>query len=739
MFPVFAARFWGGVIVAFAAVSACGTWAASVQELWEAARAKAGSYEVHGRHRLEEGKPEYVNALILESSPYLLQHAHQPVEWRSWSDAVRAEAQAARRPIFLSIGYATCHWCQVMARESFDDLGIARLLNRHFVSIKVDREERPELDSFYLERLELLTGSPGWPANFVLTPEGKVIAAVSYLKRDALAEFLSRYARAWAESPAALHARAQKVEQRLARAPRAAATDLAAAAKTTRLHLLASFDPQFPGFGGEPRFFFAQHLQRHLASWRATGDAEDLRRFLLPLQALVRSGTHDWVSGGVFRYSVSRDWNRPHFEKLLIDQALLLPLFAEAWTISGEAAYRDAARGLIRLVRDSWTQPDGLLAAGQDASKDGGEGSYYLYSGAERAALASSPGFSAEPLAWQAIHPDGALPLPPADPAKLAQLRKELTQKRAMKPAPPLDRKVITAWNAAFFAAASQAAPLLGDTELAAWATLGMQRLLAQNRPSGQIKRYSLQGKAQGQASLEDHAYLLLALARLYEADGAEVWLETAEAWAQEWRTPRALLEMLRNSAADRGAPSAAAVWVQAAVQLAANPRTPRLQALLAALRPELARLAAAAPESHAALVASLTTRASAIPDRFAYLADGQVEARLRPIARLEAPTLELELRIRKGWHINSATPRQNYLRPTQLVLAAGAGGKLGMSCPAGEDQTLGDETLSLYSGVVELRGTLDAPPRTHSPLELRIQACNDEVCLAPEKVVLHP
>lgn len=706
--------------------------------LWQAAQTKAGSYEIHSRHRLPDGSPEYVNALIHESSPYLLQHAHQPVNWQSWSETARAQAKQTARPIFLSIGYATCHWCQVMARESFDDPGIARLLNRHYVSIKVDREERPELDAFYLERLELLTASPGWPANYLLTPEGQVITALSYLERDALAELLSRYARAWDENPAALRTRARAVEQRVSRAPRAATVDLGSARRELREHRQASFDPQHPGFGGEPRFFFAHFLQQQLAAWRAGGDAEDLRRYLSPLQTLLGSATHDWVSGGFFRYSVSRDWNRPHFEKRLIDQALLLPLLAEAWTISGEAAYRDAALALLARVRDSWTLPEGLLAAGQDASRDGDEGAYYLYAREERAALTQASANEAS-LAWQTIRRDGALPLLPTDPATRTRLRQELIEKREQKTAPALDRKVITAWNAAFFAAAAQAAPLLGVPEWQDWAAQGMKRLLQVNRPGGELARYSLQGEARGRAGAEDHAYVLLALARLYEADGAPFWMEEAETWASRWPKPRVLIEALRAAAVDRGEPSAAAVWAQGAQRWVASGRVPRLRALWQSLRPALEGLAVQSPQRHAALLGHLTQGQERLPDRVAYLADGQIQAVLRPRRDDRGSTLELELRIAPGWHINSGEPYQKYLRPTRLSLRQEVSGRLAMTYPKGEDQRLGDETLSLYSGKVTLRGEVQAPPNAHLPLELQVQACNDQVCLAPEVVVLHP
>jgi uncharacterized protein YyaL (SSP411 family) len=731
----------GGLLFAFAAKVDAGNGgaSASASALWQTAQTKAGSYDIHSRHRLPDGSPEYVNALILESSPYLLQHAHQPVAWLAWSDASRAEAKKTKRLIFLSIGYSTCHWCQVMARESFEDLGVARLLNRHFVSVKVDREERPDLDEHYLQRLELLTGSPGWPANFLLTPEGEVVAAMSYLARDPLADLLTRYARAWAETPAALRLRARAVERQIARAAPATRRDLAAATQAVRTNLLASFDAQYPGFGGEPRFFHAQHLQQHLAAWRNTGGAEDLRRFLLPLRELVQSATHDAVSGGFFRYSVHRNWNRPHFEKQLIDQALLLPLLAEAWSISGEALYREAALGIMHLVRERWTLAGGLLAAGQEASQGRDEGAYYLFSGDDQTALASLPEASREAFAWHPIGANGALPALRAGAAEPTPARHILAQRRARKTAPALDHKALTGWNAAFYAAAAEAAPLLGQGEWIAWAAQGLRRLLVQNRAGGQFARYSLNQQPRASAAIEDHAYLLLALARLHQADGAPAWIEEAEAWARLWKKPGALLTALRATALDRGAPSAAAVWVAAAGQLAADPRALQMQGLLRTLRPELEALAAAAPERHASLVASLARLARPTPERFAYLAEGHIEALLRPQSAPGSRELELQLRIAPGWHLNSARPYQKYLRPTRLSLRQGSEARLDMHYPEGEDQRLGDDTLSLYSGTVTLRGVLHAAPGTHLPLELHAQACNDQVCLAPEVVVLHP
>ncbi len=719
----------------FAANVAARTGDTHGARLTDAARAKAGSYEIHTRHRTLDGLPEYTNDLILETSPYLLQHAHQPVQWRTWSDAARKQAKAARRPIFLSIGYSTCHWCQVMARESFDDLGIARLLNGYYVSIKVDREEHPALDEHYLQRLEVLTGSPGWPANFILTPRGEVIAAASYLKRDALAQMLSQYARAWTEDPRALRQRASAVEKQLAGAPRPRSVDLAAAAKKADAYRWTRFDERFPGFDGEPRFFHTQFLEQHLASWKTSGKAEDLRRFLSPLRQLLRSATHDLVSGGFFRYSVSGDGNRPHFEKLLLDQALLLPLLAEAWAITGETEFRDAAIDLLALLRREWTVDAALLAAGQDASGNGQEGHYYLFGSEERAALGGEVDAA---VFWHPLG-DGALPTPRPPHALAAAMRQELARLRAKKMAPPLDRKVVTAWNAAFFAAAAQAAPLLGLPELSNWAAQGMKRLLQVNRRGVELTRYSLQGEARGRASVEDHAYVLLALARLYEADGSPAWMEEAEACAKQWSKPHALLQDLRNVAIDRGAPSAAAVWVQAVQALGSSGRAPRVQALARRLTPDLESLAAQSPQRHGALVARLTQGAGRAPSRVAYLAEGQVQALLRPRRGSGATEIELELRIAPGWHINSGEPYQKYLRPTRLRLRQENSGQLTMTYPKGEDQRLGDETLSLYSGTVTLRGHLQAPLNAHLPLELQVQACSDQVCLAPEVVVLHP
>lgn len=727
----------GAIVLALGGWPLCRAADPGSTGLWEAARSKAGSYEIHGQHRLPEGGPEYVNALILETSPYLLQHAHQPVAWRGWSQATSKEAKAAKRLIFLSVGYSTCHWCQVMARESFDDLGIARLLNRHYLSVKVDREERPDLDEHYLQRLELLSGAPGWPANFILSPEGQVIAAASYLKRDALAELLSHYARAWAENPAALRQRAKAVERQIVSIPGGPAPDLAAAKVQIRKNLLADFDAQQPGFGGEPRFFHTQQLQQHLDAWRSTGNAEDLRRFLLPLHGLARSATHDLVSGGFFRYSLRRDWNRPHFEKLLIDQALLLPLYAEAWAITRESVYRDAALGVLKLVRGEWTLREGLLAAGQEASKGADEGGYYLFSGEDRAALAHLPQSPRAALDWHALREDGALPSLQGAAPDASLLLRALAQRRSQKPAPALDIKVLTAWNAAFFAAAAEAAPLLAEPELQQWAADGLRRLLMQNRSAGQLARYSLRGQARGPANVEDHAYVLLALAKLYQADGSPLWIEEAESLAQPWPKPGILLEALRSAAVDRGAPSAAAVWVRALGQLTGTGAL-RLQAQLRALRPELERLAAGSPLRHASLVASLAKLSAPVPGRFASLADGHVQALLRPLPFSTSGSLELELRIASGWHINSAQPYQKYLRPTRLSVAQGGDAQLDMVYPEGEDQMLGDEKLSLYSGKVTLRGVLQAPPGSHLPLELQLQACNDQVCLAPERVLLH-
>lgn len=359
------------------------------RQLAAALAAKGPDYRPRTEHLLPDGRPRYINRLILEDSPYLLQHAHNPVDWFAWGEAAFEKARRENKPIFLSIGYSTCHWCHVMEVESFENPEIARLLNEHFVAIKVDRETRPDLDHIYMTAVQLLTGHGGWPMTTLLTPEGKVFYGGTYFRPDDLTRLLAQVERAWREQRQEIQATATQITQAVAAsmAVVAGAAELKPelAAKTAH-GLLQGHDELQGGFDHAPKF----PNEPLLALWldQARRGAEKTTPAILAalqtdLDAMAAGGIHDQAGGGFHRYATDNEWLVPHFEKMLYNQAQLARLYVGVFQLTGKADYARVARRALDFVLREMTAPQGGYYSALDADSAGGEGRYYLWTPAE--------------------------------------------------------------------------------------------------------------------------------------------------------------------------------------------------------------------------------------------------------------------------------------------------------------------------------------------------------------------
>jgi len=509
--------------------------------------------------------PSSSNALARELSPYLRQHAHNPVAWLPWGDAAFAAARAEDKPVLLSIGYASCHWCHVMAHESFEDPQIAALMNDAFVNVKVDREERPDVDAIYMRAVQAMTGSGGWPLTVVLTPEGKPFYGGTYFpphERHGLPSFrlvLSALAAAWRERRAEVLASAEEISTHLARAEGsfagpAVAVRLAAAprhdgAETDELiagaltQLLAAEDPTHGGFGAVPKFPPHASLRFLLSLPQAQALALADRT----LAAMAQGGIHDHLGGGFFRYSVDRAWQVPHFEKMLYDNAQLLGAFARAYARTGRQSHRQAARGIVTwLERElSVTAAAGSAAffSSLDADSDGEEGKFYAWSQAEFLAAAGADAEMArrhygvgEVGAFEGANvlrvasPEAAQDAAGQPAAWLERANRKLFEARARRPRPATDDKVLSSWNGLVMAALAEAGTAIGSP---AWLELGLRNasFLRENLwQGGRLLHLWRAGETKVEGLLEDYAYLGLGLLALYRAT-FEPWLL---AWAFE-------------------------------------------------------------------------------------------------------------------------------------------------------------------------------------------------------------
>ena len=489
-----------------------------------------------------------MNRLGAETSPYLLQHANNPVDWHPWGKAALALARSEARPILLSIGYSACHWCHVMAHESFEDPDVAAAMNASFVNIKVDREERPDLDQIYQTAHALLARrSGGWPLTMFLTPEGAPFFGGTYFPKEGrhglpgFLDLLPRVAAAYRERGPAIAAQAAQLREALASlepAPGGGAALPASAPEDALAELGRRFDPVHGGFGAAPKFPHATDLEFCLAAHARTGDAEALAIVRVTLGKMADGGIHDQLGGGFCRYSVDAEWTIPHFEKMLYDNGPLLALYADLARVTGESRFADVANGIVGWLTREMRAPDGAFYSSLDADSEGEEGRFYVWSRDEVRALLDpgdhavaaphfgldgAPNFEgrawnlrvAVPLADVAAR----LAIPEGEArARLAAARTALERARAGRVRPGLDDKILSSWNALAIAGLARAARALDEP---AWADLAMAATDALRRTAWRDGRLLAARKgehARLEAYLDDYAFLLAALLELLQA-----------------------------------------------------------------------------------------------------------------------------------------------------------------------------------------------------------------------------
>ncbi len=507
----------------------------------------------------EGGAPQHTNRLAGESSPYLLQHAHNPVDWYPWGAEALARARAEDKPILLSIGYSACHWCHVMERESFEDETTAELMNRLFVNVKVDREERPDLDAIYMQAVQLMTGHGGWPMTVFLTPAGVPFWGGTYFppeERHGMPSFqhvLQAIADAWRDRRDEVLASGDELRQHLRQQlqPRPARdpldTSLLAAATQG---LLGQVDPRDGGFGGAPKFPQPMAIELLLRQWQRDGDERSLSAAVDALTRMARGGIYDQLGGGFHRYSVDAQWLVPHFEKMLYDNAQLARAYLAGYQATGSELFRAVAEQTLDYVLRDMTDPGGGFYSAEDADSEGEEGRYYVWTPDQvRAALGEEDarvvmavyGVTAEGnfegattvlhLARDPAQVADDLGLREAEVrAALDRGRRALFDARQGRVRPGRDEKIVTAWNGLMLRALAEAACILGRDDYRAAAIRNGAFLLSTMRtPEGRLLRTWRAGhQAKIDAYLEDYANAADGLLALYEATFDPRWLSAA-------------------------------------------------------------------------------------------------------------------------------------------------------------------------------------------------------------------
>jgi uncharacterized protein YyaL (SSP411 family) len=497
------------------------------------------------------------NRLAEEKSPYLLQHAGNPVDWMPWDENAFAKAKAEEKPVFLSVGYATCHWCHVMAHECFEDPEVADVLNRDFVSIKVDREERPDVDSVYMKVCQALTGSGGWPLSVFLTPDKKPFFAgtffpkTSKLGRPGFLDVLANISRLWQEDRNKILATSENITEAIR--PRAGSQKVELDRKVLEKaywQMAGSFDPKWGGFGAAPKFPTPHHLTMLLRWHLREPNSKALQMVETTLQAMRKGGIWDHLGLGFHRYSVDERWLAPHFEKMLYDQALLAIAYLEAYQATGKELYAQTAHDIFAYVLRDMTSPEGGFYSAEDADSEGEEGLFYVWAPEQVKQVLGNNDTAQLFCKYYDIGEQGNFEhgrsiiwenkqlkplaqhfgLSEEDAShRLVQARKKLYAEREKRERPLKDDKVLTSWNGLMIAALAKGAAVLGQEEYETAAARAAGFILDNMRDhEGRLCRRWRQGETKGIGYLDDYAFLIWGLIELYEAAFDPAYLEAA-------------------------------------------------------------------------------------------------------------------------------------------------------------------------------------------------------------------
>ncbi len=738
--------------------------------------------------------PEGKNRLIFETSPYLLQHAGNPVNWYPWGEEAFAQAKAQNKPIFLSVGYSTCFWCQVMERESFADPATAELMNRHFVNIKVDREERPDVDAIYMAAVVGMTGSGGWPMSVFLTPELKPFYGGTYFPNDRFKNLLQGLHEAWTDNREVVQAKAVAVAAAIQEKgslpdqpiPFVPAEDLI---EDTVKRYEKYFDSRHGGFGRAPKFPQPSVLEFLMSHYQRTKAPLSLAMVRQTLDAMARGGIYDQVGGGFHRYSTDSRWLVPHFEKMLYDNAQLLHAYVRAYQVTGNEDFRRIAEDIIRYIRREMTSPEGLFYSAQDAAVDEEEGKSYLWTKNELRQVLSKEEYA---LASRVYGVDGDpnfegayilyWPETVAQTAKRQKLetkallnrieviRKKLLATRQKRPQPLLDDKSITSWNGLMIEALATAGEVFEKEEYLHMAETAADTLLEDLRDEqGNLLHVVRNGEAKLPAYLDDYATVISGLMEIYRVTGRERWRNEAN------RLGEAMLETLWDPAGSFHYAAPTVKHLFARIKETFDGAFPTgnslaVRALVKLADGGFARYAPYVDKTLQSFTSAMNSHKGSMP----YMLWGMYEfqqhqqSEKRPSTKPVIPTtadvlaidaalssstlypgrkldLSVTLHMKKGWHVNANPASLKTLVPTTIG-ADLEGGQLTLSprYPSGKtlDFPAAQVEIAVYQSEDSIQSTLlpttlpKGKPGGTLTISVEAQACNDTGrCLVPSTI----
>jgi len=754
-------------------------------KLQNALHSQGKNYKPQTKHWLINGKPEFTNRLILEESPYLLQHAHNPVNWYAWGDEAFAAAKRENKIIFLSIGYSTCYWCHVMEKESFENKDIAKFLNANFINIKVDRERRPDVDAIYMAAIIKITGSGGWPMSSFLTPEGKTFIGGSYFSPENFKTLSSKIVSLWEDQPQLLINKAAQVQEEITKEfinQQQGQVINEELLHTVTDKLLSQHDNQNGGFGYQPKFPHESWLLYLLDYGVRFNHIEALNSVELSLQKMSQGGIRDHIGGGFHRYATDYQWKIPHFEKMLYTQAQLARVYLSAYKITAKKPYADIAKEILDYALDELLTDEGVFYSAADAGSQHQEGDYFLWT--KKQVKATLPnGLSLLAISLYGLTEQGnfkdkgknifflseslekyalqhRLPLKELE-HDVSTIKVQLNHARKQREAPFIDHKVLTAWNAMMINSLVMASQVFDDIKYleaakkiadVIWEDIDVE--------SQQLWRVNLKGKSSIPASQEDYAYYAQALLSLYDQSGNKRWLEKAEIITDKmlllfWdfklgglfmnvtheRNPVILRpKMSKDTEIASGNAIAMRVLSHLEKRTGKQDYEQKSSQLLSVFSGSFLKN----PLDHGyflyAGMGFLYGEQSAIQ----YAAKGAIKLFAQSTIKHNEHWLELEITTQPTWHINSHEPIQDYLIPTSIHITKSRLpwklGKINYPEPILKRLNFQHEVLSLYEGKIKFTIPITAMPKGKQllPIRIELQACNNKICLPPEEVKLH-
>ena len=718
-----------------------------------------------------DGSWKWTNRLVHETSPYLLLHAHNPVDWYPWNDEALERAKKENKLIFLSVGYSTCYWCHVMEREVFSNPEIADMMNKDFINIKIDREERPDLDEIYMTATQLLTQRGGWPNSVFLTPDLKPFYAGTYFPptdmpgRPGFPTILDAVHEAWVTREAEVIESANQISDTIEMATSRGFTSLTAKPLDRSLitgaldYLRTSYSHAYGGFGNAPKFPSPANLELLISEYERVPDAALLKMVKHTLDMMAYGGMYDQIGGGFHRYSVDAKWLVPHFEKMLYDNAQLAKVYLRAYQLTQEPRYRRIAEEIFSFLFREMTSREGGFYSALDAETDAEEGKYYVWTADEIQKILGKkeakrfgdvygvqkgPNFEGKNVLYM---PEGTAAENTLK--SIASARKKLLTARAKREYPLLDTKIIVNWNGLMIDALAYGYQVLGEKRYLTAASKATHFILnTMRKPDGELWHTYTAGVTKQDAYLDDYAFFVKGLLGLYRATGEEQWLNSAKAltdtmiqlfWDEKnggfyyTRADAKHLIVRTKKPYDSAIPSGNAVAVENLIGLGTDyqnyaERTLRTFAASMSQAPSSFMYAIFALNQYLTLEEGLSSDTVSL-----VTATAQVKSK-----RGEILNIELHLKIAAGWHVNANPVGQENLIPTTLTVDTDTPVEIvDVAYPKGRSARFefSNESLNVYEGnlIVPLKLKSNHRRNTQVTLKLTYQPCNETECLLPQ------